>query len=480
MVGKRGLLFILMFILVGSVFAVNCDNDDKDEFCYHHDGHTYCNGNDKAYNVPGRAYENGGDNSRRNDVCWTSLVINEAYIVCSDGADTTDGDIHRCDYAHPYCSYAANFYYRAGALKSGDDSYAYCCEPDVSEGCCVNVQNKDFVWAGDHCFGDDFFEEDYVLSASDCADVSFPNGLWYFETKRGYRSEELISESTWDDFSPVDTADVQRWDVFDESFETNGDVIERVCTNHVGDVLSGDGLFNAWNSNNPKGRYLFLKGVTNIELSLESAQEVEFQVRSATDSYSFFVYEIAFDGSKGDLVGNFQKLNPVDDMDSWPVLLSGGRYRLEFYIYTPEDLLKFNILLVNKDSLVRYVHVIPEGYLQNEFFCNDGSDNDFDGFVDMADNDCFNNEIICPANAGYYSLQSLRDGEGNPSALNGSDGCCGDDLFGDFAFVDFTSQFFCSKDYDANYKKILYDGFGSWRWWDATKTGEAYKIHTIR
>ena len=118
----------------------------------------------------------------------------------------------------------------------------------------------------------------------------------------------------------------------------------------------------------------------------------------------------------------------------------------------------------------------------NYFLCQNGIDDDFDGFVDMADVDCYNDLLVCPANVG--PLGSLSNFESlslkNASALNGSDGCCGDDLFGDFAFVDFTSRYFCLDDYDATHKTVVYDGSGSWRWWDATKMVDTYKIHTIR
>ena len=92
------------------------------------------------------------------------------------------------------------------------------------------------------------------------------------------------------------------------------------------------------------------------------------------------------------------------------------------------------------------------GYVSNA--CNDGFDNDGDGFIDMADSDCYNLTSNNPpgqcnsANLGYFGIwtDALKN---NPlffqSAQNGLDGCCGDDL------VDISSATFGNYNYLNDY-----------------------------
>ena len=73
--------------------------------------------------------------------------------------------------------------------------------------------------------------------------------------------------------------------------------------------------------------------------------------------------------------------------------------------------------------------------------CNDGINNDFDSFIDMQDPDCYNSPTatnisgVCINNFNG-PLTTESDFENNPypycSALNGSDGCCGDDVLKSF------------------------------------------------
>ncbi|MGV8141721.1 MAG: hypothetical protein ACP5NW_04755, partial [Candidatus Woesearchaeota archaeon] len=62
--------------------------------------------------------------------------------------------------------------------------------------------------------------------------------------------------------------------------------------------------------------------------------------------------------------------------------------------------------------------------------CNNRIDDDYDNLIDMADNDCFD-ESFCKDNSGpitQNTLASFRSIGGNESAINATDGCCGDDL----------------------------------------------------
>ncbi len=67
-------------------------------------------------------------------------------------------------------------------------------------------------------------------------------------------------------------------------------------------------------------------------------------------------------------------------------------------------------------------------------YCNDEEDNDNDGLFDMQDDDCWKTptEGICGDNAGPYQGETQEETFSNlpiplASAINGVDGCCGDD-----------------------------------------------------
>jgi hypothetical protein len=98
--------------------------------------------------------------------------------------------------------------------------------------------------------------------------------------------------------------------------------------------------------------------------------------------------------------------------------------------------------------------------------CNNNIDDEGDGLIDMMDSDCFNDGTVCPANNGPNRLTGY--------ALNGADGCCGDDIIGgnifsfgnDYGYIDSSNTYLC-------YDKV--EDPGAWEWRNALAFA-AFKI----
>jgi len=200
-------------------------------------------------------------------------------------------------------------------------------------------------------------------------------------------------------------------------------------------------------------------------------------LKSVCSDYKFFVSDRF--GTDWPTIGEKELVfDENDNSYSWKWSGSSNSFELVLNLNSKDFLESINVDLFDESSgsgaLSWNLICVPEGdsSLQGcDFYNGDWIDYIDSNYVgdgccgdDGTDDVGYYGGAYCGLGSdGNYRWVTCEDGcSDGPEvtdvfSLNGLDGCCGDDPIGDYAFVDSSNRYFCSRDYDANNEKILYD-----------------------